>query len=66
MDPKIKSYRKLIQPLLDVNFVTTTLGIINKNMSRCIEALDLKVDGEEFDIDQIFFRCSGDMIGGMW
>lgn len=64
LDPKIKSYRRKIAPLFDINFVATTFSILHEKVTFCLENLETFADEEEFDINETLKKLCVDFIAG--
>lgn len=64
LGPHIKSDRKVIQRMLDLNFIQKTLDILNTHIEICMKNMERKVGGPAFDIFHYIHPCIADYIKG--
>lgn len=62
--PVWKRDRKLIQPILNMKFMTDSLDIFEKHTNTFIDILRMKCDGKTFDILHLLHDCYGDIVTG--
>ncbi|KAJ8924048.1 hypothetical protein NQ315_006825 [Exocentrus adspersus] len=62
LKPKHKLHRRIIQPLLDLNFVKSSLNILQDHTDLCMEKLNQYVDKGKFDIHNVTVKCFMDAI----
>ncbi|XP_074042100.1 cytochrome P450 4V2 isoform X1 [Leptinotarsa decemlineata] len=63
LKPKYKIHRRIFQPLFDIKFISSILGIMRTQMTICMDKLEEHVDKETLDIHDMIFACAGDIIG---
>lgn len=64
LGPIWKQDRKLIQPIFNLKYLTSTIEIFQKHGEIFIKKLTEKADGTNFDIIHALHDCYGDIIAG--